>query len=202
MRRRSSSRRLVRLHAPLHVKRLLPPLLREAGRQTGRPEDERRFREDPDLDITFKQHPSGVNFAHWVANLYTGELPEVAVGPQPTFDDVVDAFNAAGLFVAYSTGTTGQHTVIPRDKRTFYTYQYATAKMAATIYDSLGIDHNLALFPKPSQANLWVSQAQSFTERSYNDYRYALDIKITVVKLHGQCPARRSRKTRNRLLQR
>jgi len=65
-------------------------------------------------DLTFKQHPSGEDFAHWIANIYTGELPTVVIeSANPTFDDVINAFNAAGMMVAYSSGTSGRHTVIP-----------------------------------------------------------------------------------------
>jgi phenylacetate-coenzyme A ligase PaaK-like adenylate-forming protein len=71
-------------------------------------------------DLTFKQHPSGEDFAHWIANIYTGELPTVVIeSANPTFDDVINAFNAAGLVVMYSSGTSGRHTVIPRDMRTY-----------------------------------------------------------------------------------
>ncbi|MGZ4944069.1 MAG: hypothetical protein ACXV6K_07290, partial [Halobacteriota archaeon] len=57
-------------------------------------------------DSTFKQHPSGATFAHWIANIYTGELPTVILeSANPTFDDVINAFNAAGMVVSYSSGT-------------------------------------------------------------------------------------------------
>ena len=76
-------------------------------------------------DLTFKQHPSGEDFAHWIANIFTGELPTVVIeSTNPTFDDVINAFNAAGMVVAYSSGTSGRHTVIPRDMRTYLNRRY------------------------------------------------------------------------------
>ena len=100
-------------------------------------------------DLTFKQHPSGEDFAHWIANIYTGELPTVVIeSANPTFDDVINAFNAAGMMVAYSSGTSGQHTVIPRDMRTYLNQQYMNARLYVTMFDWLAADHTLLLFPK------------------------------------------------------
>ena len=88
-------------------------------------------------DATFKQHPSGEDFAYWIANIFTGKLPGVVeIDPaNQTFDDIIHAFNASGMVVAYSTGTSGRHSVIPRDKRTFNYFQYGATKTTVGIYD-------------------------------------------------------------------
>jgi phenylacetate-coenzyme A ligase PaaK-like adenylate-forming protein len=131
-------------------------------------------------DSTFKTHPSGEDFAHWIANVYTGELPTVVIDTaNPTFDDVINAFNAAGLEVAYSTGTTGRHSVIPRDKKTFWTFQYSMTKMRASLWDELGWDHSLSLFPRPTQTNLYAGKATTFQKLIYKDHHFALDFEIT-----------------------
>ena len=80
-------------------------------------------------DTFFKSHPAGKDFATWLGNIYTGELPHVVIRQKhPSFDQVVDAFNDAGLVVTYSSGTGGRHTFVPRDKRTFCNVEYALAK--------------------------------------------------------------------------
>jgi long-chain-fatty-acid---luciferin-component ligase len=131
-------------------------------------------------DLTFKQHPSGEDFAHWIANIYTGELPKVVIeGANPTFDDVINAFNAAGMMVAYSSGTSGRHTVIPRDMRTYLTQQYADSKLRTCLFDSMAVDHYLLLFPKPTQTNLWIGKVMNVKSEMYNDLHFALDFEIS-----------------------
>jgi long-chain-fatty-acid---luciferin-component ligase len=132
-------------------------------------------------DATFKQHPSGEDFAYWIANIFTGELPGVVeIDPSNmTFDDIIQAFNTIGLEVAYSTGTSGRHSVIPRDKRTFGYFQYGASKATVGIYDQMGLDHALSLFPKPTNTNLWASRAQEMQQRMAKDHSYGLELKIT-----------------------
>ena len=113
-------------------------------------------------DLTFKQHPSGEDFAHWITNIYTGELPTVVIeSANPTFDDVINAFNAAGMVVMYSSGTSGRHTVLPRDMKTYMHQQYALAKTRTCMYDTMAIDHLLSYGPiqhRPTWplANQWL----------------------------------------------
>jgi hypothetical protein len=131
-------------------------------------------------DLTFKQHPSGEDFAHWIANIYTGELPTVVIkGANPSFDDVINAFNAAGMVVAYSSGTSGRHTVIPRDMRTYLAGQYADSKLKTCLFDSMSADHFLLCNPKPSLTNLWIGKVMNVKSEMYNDVKYAMDLEIS-----------------------
>ncbi|MGZ4942506.1 MAG: LuxE/PaaK family acyltransferase [Halobacteriota archaeon] len=131
-------------------------------------------------DIVFKQHPSGVGFAHWIANIYTGELPTVVLeSDSPTFDEVINAFHEAGIVVTYSSGTSGRHTVIPRDMRTYMTQQFATAKLRTCLFDSMAVDHYLELWPKPAQTNLAIGKAMAYKPEMYDDLQYALDFEIS-----------------------
>jgi len=71
-------------------------------------------------DKFFKDYPSGKEFAVWLSNIFTGDIPTVKIERHhPTYDDVIRAFNSAGLAISHSSGTSGRHTFIPRDKRTF-----------------------------------------------------------------------------------
>ena len=131
-------------------------------------------------DTTFKQHPSGEDFAHWIANVYTGELPTVVIeSANPTFDDVINAFNARGMVVTYSSGTSGRHTVIPRDMRTYLTQQYAHAKLKSCLCDLVAADHYLMFFPKWTQTNLSIGRDMAHKSEMLNDVRYALDFEIS-----------------------
>jgi len=131
-------------------------------------------------DFTFKQHPSGKDLAYWISLVFTGDLPKVVIkGANPTFDDIINAFNAAGLLVAYSSGTSGRHTVIPRDMRTYLTNQYADSKLKSCLFDSMAADHFLLLFPNPTQTNLWIGKVMGVKSEMYNDVHFALDFHIS-----------------------
>ena len=131
-------------------------------------------------DLTFKSHPSGVDFAHWIANIYTGELPTIEIeGPNPTFDDVLSAFNAAGLVVIYSSGTSGLRTVIPRDMKTHMRQQYASAQSRTCMSNTMAVAHDLELYPKPALTNLAIGKFMAWKPEMYDDVHNALDFEIS-----------------------
>jgi hypothetical protein len=131
-------------------------------------------------DLTFKSHPSGADLAHWIANIYTGELPTVEIeGANPTFDDVINAFNAAGMVVMYSSGTNGRPTVIPRDMKTYMRQQYAAAKSRTCMYNTMAVAHDLELYPKPALTNLAIGKSMAYKSEMYDDVRNALDFEIS-----------------------
>jgi hypothetical protein len=131
-------------------------------------------------DQTFKQHPSGKDFAYWITGVFTGDLPKVVVeGANPTFDDIINAFNEAGLVVAYSSGTSGRHTVIPRDMRTYMDQQYAHAKLKSCLCDWMAADHLLVFFPKWTQTNLYIGRDMAHKSEMLSDVRYALEFDIS-----------------------
>ncbi|MGZ4944749.1 MAG: hypothetical protein ACXV6K_10780, partial [Halobacteriota archaeon] len=131
-------------------------------------------------DLSFKQHPSGKDFAYWITVIFTGDLPRVVIkGANPTFDDMINAFNAAGMVVAYSSGTSGRHTVIPRDMRTYLTQQYAHAKLRSCLYDLMAADHFLMFWPKWTQTNLFIGRDMAHKSEMLNDVHYVLDFDIS-----------------------
>jgi hypothetical protein len=140
-------------------------------------------------DTTFKQYPSGAEFAHWLASLFTGDLPNIVLeSANLTYDDVLNAFNAAGLVVTYSSGTSGRHTFIPRDMKTFVAGQCAFAKLTVSMTDqadyhvhSLSADHFYLLSPNPTKTNLFIGKASSLSfDLITGDVLYAMDDEITV----------------------
>lgn len=133
-------------------------------------------------DRFFKDYPSGRDFALWLGNVYTGDLPRVVIKSQfPTFEEVVGAFNQAGLVVTYSSGTGGRHTVIPRDQRTFLASQYAAAKSAATIfypewvYDAYGY----LLMPNPKRTNVFAGKVTTVYFDTVREVQVAINRDIS-----------------------
>jgi long-chain-fatty-acid---luciferin-component ligase len=112
-------------------------------------------------DVFFKDYPQYENFATWLGNLYTGELPRIVIKQRhPIYDQVIDAFNAAGLVVTFSSGTGGRHTFIPRDNRTFNNCQYTVAKSILSMICNRRIFESEAylLFPDPRINSIFVAK--------------------------------------------
>jgi phenylacetate-coenzyme A ligase PaaK-like adenylate-forming protein len=133
-------------------------------------------------DRFFKDYPSGRDFALWLGNVYTGDLPRVVIKSQsPTFEEVVSAFNQAGLVVTYSSGTGGRHTVIPRDQRTFLASQYAAAKSAAImfypewVYDAYGY----LLMPNPKRTNVFAGKVTTIYFDTVREVQVAINRDIS-----------------------
>ncbi len=136
-------------------------------------------------DIVFKQYPPGKDFAYWLETIFTGDLPKIVIkGTNPTYDDVIDAFNAAGLAVMYSSGTSGRFTFIPRDQKTFNAAEYAIAK-SLTNMGELNADHTYVLTPSPQKTNVFMGKATGiFSDvNKGKDVQYAMDYEITVESL-------------------
>ena len=131
-------------------------------------------------DLTFKQHPSGKGFAYWLTVIFTGDLPKVVIkDANPSFDDVINAFSAAGINVTHSSGTSGQITVVPRDMRTLLDFRYSLGKLTVCLSDDLSVHHTLSLLPKATQSNLTISGATAYVPDLYNDVSNPLDLQIS-----------------------
>ena len=130
----------------------------------------------------FKDYPSGKQFAVWLANLMSVELPQIVIEKKnPSFDDVIEDFQKAGITVCYSSGTTGKFTFIPRDERTYKMGQYAIARCAIEMlshwydYDS----NAYLLFPNPKKTNIYVGKVTNVLFDLIKDVKVAIDRKIT-----------------------
>ncbi|HMA83151.1 MAG TPA: hypothetical protein VKP59_02875, partial [Candidatus Thermoplasmatota archaeon] len=133
-------------------------------------------------DKFFKDYPDGKEFATWLANIYTGDLPKIVIKQKkPTYDDVIDAFNRAGIIVTYSSGTGGRHTFVPRDKRTFLNSEYILAKSFVTMmypfwkYDSYGY----LLMPNPRKNFIYAGKAVEVYFDAVKDVNVAIDRRVT-----------------------
>lgn len=132
-------------------------------------------------DLVFKQYPSGADFAHWIANLYVGDLPTVTINTShPTFDQVINAFNTAGLVVTYSSGTSGRFTFIPRDQKTFLAGGYAVAKSLVTMWaGSVFETDGFLLFPHPGKTNIYTGKVCTVYLDLLSDVQVAIDRELT-----------------------
>ncbi len=113
-------------------------------------------------DAFFKNHPEGREFATWLGSIFTGKLPTVVIEQQhPNCDQVVNAFNAAGMVVSYSSGTGGRHTFIPRDRRTFNNAEYALAKCILAMSCGRWIDRSetYLLMPDPRINTIYAGKS-------------------------------------------
>jgi hypothetical protein len=133
-------------------------------------------------DTFYKDYPAGRDFATWLGNIFTGQLPRIVI-PQkhPTYDEVINAFNNAGMAVAYSSGTSGRHTFIPRDQRTYYTSEYAAAKSVITMVYPLW-DPSLfgyLLMPNPRKTNVYAGKVCTIYFDAIQDVKVAIDREIT-----------------------
>ena len=133
-------------------------------------------------DKFFKSYPSGKNFASWLANIYTGDIPLITIRQKkPSYDDVIKAFYDAGIIVSYSSGTGGKYTFIPRNKQTFLNAEYALAKSLITMafplwkYDSYGY----LLMPHPKKNFIFAGKALEVYYDVVKDVNSAIDREVT-----------------------
>ncbi|HIH28355.1 MAG TPA: hypothetical protein HA260_00975, partial [Thermoplasmata archaeon] len=133
-------------------------------------------------DTFFKDYPAGRDFATWLGNIFTGSLPRIVI-PQknPTYDEVINAFNQAGMAVAYSSGTSGRHTFIPRDQRTYYTSEFAAAKSVITMIYPLWEPSlfGYLLMPNPKKTNVYAGKVCTIYFDAIQDVQVAIDREIT-----------------------
>ncbi len=133
-------------------------------------------------DKFFKSYPSGKYFATWLANVYTGELPNITITQKkPTYDDVIKAFYEVGIIVSYSSGTGGKYTFTPRNKQTFLNAEYALAKTVVTMayplwkYDSYGY----LLMPNPKKNFIFAGKALEVYCDAVKEVNSAIDREVT-----------------------
>lgn len=132
-------------------------------------------------DRFFKDHPPGKDFATWIANVFTGPLPRVVIpNSNPSFEDVIQAFNSAGLVIAYSSGTSGRQTVIPRDRHTFNLSEYAIARSVLTMiypqYDPAMSGY--LLMPNPRKTNVYAGKVAEVYFDTIQEVHVAIDRQV------------------------
>jgi phenylacetate-coenzyme A ligase PaaK-like adenylate-forming protein len=131
----------------------------------------------------FKTYLEGADFATWVSQVLIGESvdPKVSKG-NPSLDDMINAFMEQGLLTAYSSGTSGRFSFIPKDRLTYIRSQYCLGKMG--ISEILGDWYEPKAYaylfgPNPSRTKMWVGKVVELMDYVYKDVQYALDKDIT-----------------------
>jgi hypothetical protein len=150
-------------------------------------------------DTFFKDYPTGRDFALWLGNIYTGTLPKIVIKEKnPTYDEVINAFNSAGMHVAYSSGTSGRHTFIPRDQRTFNISEYTVAKSAmGMIYPFW--DYNVfgyLMMPNPKRTNVYAGKVCTIYFDIIHDVKVAIDRDISTELIQMTMSGQKGVKTR------
>ncbi|HER45181.1 MAG TPA: hypothetical protein ENO12_00005, partial [Thermoplasmatales archaeon] len=133
-------------------------------------------------DTFYKDYPTGRDFATWLGNIFTGPLPQIVISQKnPTYDEVINAFNQAGMAVAYSSGTSGRHTFIPRDQRTYYTSEFAAAKSVISMVYPLWDPslYGYLLMPNPRKTNVYAGKVCTIYFDAIQDVKVAIDREIT-----------------------
>ena len=132
-------------------------------------------------DLTFKEYPKGKGFAYWVTVMSTSDLPQIVItGANPSFDGMINAFNAQGMALTYSSGTSGRLTVIPRDQRTFLAAEYGLAKSVVNLWTGdLHKTDGYLLMPNPAKTNLFVGKVTSVYFDMVTPIEMAIDRELT-----------------------
>ncbi len=90
-------------------------------------------------DVFFKDHGEGKAFIEWLRKVYTGRLPLVQVKKNPSYQDILEAFEEKGVTITFTSGTTGKFSFFPRSALTWARQRYAigatTKEMLGDTYD-------------------------------------------------------------------
>jgi len=98
-------------------------------------------------DTFFKDYPEGMDFARWLGEVFTGEMPNPTLrNNHPSFDEVMDALEEKGVLVLFSSGTSGRFSFIPRDEISWMRLKYTILNM----YSMLPPISNIRRFPLAS----------------------------------------------------
>ena len=134
-------------------------------------------------DRFFKEYPAGRDFAMWLANVMTGDLPKIVIKEKnPSYDQVIEAFQQAGITVCFSSGTSGRHTFIPRDERTFNLSEYAITKGAVAIgYPGWNPEmKGYLMMPNPRKTHLFAGRVAMIYFDTISEVTVAIDREVSV----------------------
>jgi acyl-protein synthetase LuxE len=133
-------------------------------------------------DKFFKDYPDGKDFATWIANVYTGELPKIYIkNKNPSYDDVIEAYSNSDILVTYSSGTSGRHTFVPRNRQTFMNAEYALAKSLVSMIHPLWKyeSHGYLLMPNPKLNFIFAGKALEIYFDAVQNVEVAIDRKVS-----------------------
>ncbi|MBN2345113.1 MAG: hypothetical protein JXO51_01900 [Candidatus Aminicenantes bacterium] len=129
-------------------------------------------------DRLFREYPPGRDFALWLGNLFSGELPRIVVAKaDPGPDAVLEAFRRAGLEIAFSSGTSGRLKFVPRDRPTFLALQYTFMKsVVAMLYPHWDRRaHVYLMMPDPRRTALYAGRSCEAFFSAFDQVRVGLD---------------------------
>jgi len=131
----------------------------------------------------YKTYLEGPDFINWINQIHIGERKSPKITKKnPSLDNMIDSFADMGLLTAYSSGTSGRFSFIPKDRLTFIRSQYSLGKMGISeiLGDWYDPEAYAYLFgPNPSRTNMWVGKVVELMDYVYKDLKYAIDKDIT-----------------------
>ncbi len=140
-------------------------------------------------DTFFKDYPDGKGFLQWLETISTGMLPKpVFKSEAPSPDEVIDVFNAHGVNIMFTSGTSGRFSFIPRDARSLNRLKFSAMKTVIELMDYDPDDRVALLIPDPRQTNLTIASLFGIAYDLYTpeNIHVALDMKITTQFLRMQ----------------
>jgi phenylacetate-coenzyme A ligase PaaK-like adenylate-forming protein len=140
-------------------------------------------------DTFFKDYPEGKGFLQWLEMISTGMLPKpLFKSGTPTHDEVIETFNAHGVNIMFTSGTSGRFSFIPRDARSLNRLKFSAMKTVVELMDYDPDDQVVLLIPDPRQTNLTIASLFGIAYDLYTlkNIHVALDMKITTQFLRMQ----------------
>lgn len=131
----------------------------------------------------FKAYLEGPDFVNWLLNLTIGYYSKpVITKNNSSIDDMIEVLGEEGIMAAFSSGTSGRFSFIPKDHTTYMRSQYCLGKMGISEILSDWYDPSAYAYlcgPNPSKTNMWVGRVVKLMDDVFSDVQYAFDSQIT-----------------------
>ena len=108
-------------------------------------------------DTFFKDYPAPEKFPGWLQTITSTTLPTPSLGLHPTHDDVIAAYQKAGIHIMFTSGTSGRFSFVPRDDTSWNRVKYTAMKCVTELMDYQTTDHVILLIPNPQLTNLTIA---------------------------------------------
>ena len=137
-------------------------------------------------DLNFKGYSNESDFNDWLHKIYVGELPDMKIKSNPSFDYIIKAMHEKGILITFSSGTRGKLSFIPRDELSWKRQQYAYARSFELMpFIQSPYKYNGILFmPNPKKTHLFfarigVTALEAFDWVDKSRFNFAIDRKFS-----------------------
>jgi phenylacetate-coenzyme A ligase PaaK-like adenylate-forming protein len=108
-------------------------------------------------DTFFKDYPAADKFPAWLQTITSTTLPTPSLGSHPTHDDIIAAYQKAGIHIMFTSGTSGRFSFVPRDDTSWNRVKYSAMKSVTELMDYQTTDNVILLIPNPKLTNLTIA---------------------------------------------